>query len=966
MRKIIPFLTLILVGTTALAQTVTVKDTVYTTYGFSDPNPIPLTSGNVYPYHKYETFDFDSTQRIWKVVVLENDWIRVRIMPEIGGKIWSVYDKTTGKEMFYDNDVVKFREISLRGPWTSGGIEFNYGIIGHAPSCAHPVEWKTEVKEDGSVSCYIGVLELLTRTSWTVEINLPKDAVWLRTRSFWHNASGEYQPYYTWANSGVKASDDLELIYPSVYTIGHDGITTPYPVDEAGRDLSLYANQNFGIDKSFHPGGSHKGFFGAYWKHDDFGMLHYALRDEKLGRKYFSWAQSQQGDIWVGLLTDKSPQYVELQSGRLFNQNLLNSVDTPFKQTLFTPYGTDEWNEYWLPVAGIGGADEVSLRAVVKMNGNVFGIYPLTALSGRFVVEDASGREIVSREVSLPTAVPFFERLPADAVPVKVYIGSYRLWSADTQEIDRPNKINPEFSLSSAEGQMIYAKYLYGMRYYKEAEMHADKALDLEPSLAPALNLKALLLNRKLDFAGAYETAGRALAIDEYDPMANYICGQASEGLGKIYDAMDRFEVASITSELRSAAQMQLARLHFLDGQRELAADYARKSLVGNAYNLSAYELLYQAEPSEKWLSAIESLDPLCPFPAMERMLAGEISASELVASVKEELRWQVYLEYAALYSRLGLSDKATRLLDSCPEQNALLAAWKAWLRNDATALSSVEESAIDLVFPFRAESWQPLEWAVKNGGGWKAGYMFAMLEDFLGHRAEAVTTLTGYEPDYAPFYAFRSALTDSQPDIEKALRLDPLQWRYVQSLAMRHYRSGDYVKALKVVEPYYLRHKDNFHIGDTYLKTLIALGQYDKADKVITGMRILPFEGQSGSHVMWRDIKLHLAAECIDRGNPKAALKRIDEALEWPENLGVGKPYDDLVDTSFEDLLRAVAYARLGDSAKAQETLAKLYDSDGSKVEFFKTATTKVNGRFPKISPMLGNMDSSLDKKLF
>lgn len=966
MRKIIPFLTLIMVGTTVLAQTVTVKDTVYTTYGFSDPNPIPLTSGNVYPYHKYETFDFDSTQRIWKVVVLENDWIRVRIMPEIGGKIWSVYDKTTGKEMFYDNDVVKFREISLRGPWTSGGIEFNYGIIGHAPSCAHPVEWKTEVKEDGSVSCYIGVLELLTRTSWTVEINLPKDAVWLRTRSFWHNASGEYQPYYTWANSGVKASDDLELIYPSVYTIGHDGVTTPYPVDEAGRDLSLYANQNFGIDKSFHPGGSHKGFFGAYWKHDDFGMLHYALRDEKLGRKYFSWAQSQQGDIWVGLLTDKSPQYVELQSGRLFNQNLLNSVDTPFKQTLFTPYGTDEWNEYWLPVAGIGGADEVSLRAVVKMNGNVLGIYPLTALSGRFVVEDASGREIVSREVNLPTAVPFFERLPADVVPAKVYIGSYRLWSADTQEIDRPHKINPEFSLSSAEGQMIYAKYLYGMRYYKEAEMHADKALDLEPSLAPALNLKALLLNRKLDFAGAYETAGRALAIDEYDPMANYICGQASEGLGKIYDAMDRFEVAAITSELRSAAQMQLARLHFLDGQRELAADYARKSLVGNAYNLSAYELLYQAEPSEKWLSAIESLDPLCPFPTMERMLAGEISASELVASVKEELRWQVYLEYAALYSRFGLSDKATRLLDSCPEQNALLAAWKAWLRNDVTALSSVEESAIDLVFPFRAESWQPLEWAVKNGGGWKAGYMFAMLEDFLGHRTEAVTTLSGYEPDYAPFYAFRSALTDSQSDIEKALRLDPLQWRYVQSLAMRHYRSGDYAKALKVVEPYYLRNKDNFHIGDTYLKTLIALGQYDKANKVITGMRILPFEGQSGSHVMWRDIKLHLAAECLDRGNPKAALKRIDEALEWPENLGVGKPYDDLVDTSSEDLLRAVAYARLGDSAKAQETLAKLYDSDDSKAEFFKTATTKVNGRFPKLSPMLGNMDSSLDKKLF
>ncbi len=966
MKRTLISLSLLLAGAVALAQTVTVKDTVYTTYGFSDPNPIPLTEGNVYPYHKYETFDLDAAQRTWKVVILENDWIRVRIMPEIGGKIWSVRDKTTGKEMFYDNSVVKFREISLRGPWTSGGIEFNYGIIGHAPSCAHPVEWRTETKADGSVSCYIGALELLTRTSWTVEINLPKDAAWLRTRSFWHNGSGEYQPYYTWANAGVRASDDLELIYPSTYSIGHDGSTTPFPVDEQGRDLSFYANQNFGVDKSFHPGGSHKGFFGAYWGDDEFGVLHYALRDEKLGRKYFSWAQSHQGGIWVGLLTDNGQQYVEIQSGRLFNQNQINSATTPFKQTLFTPYGTDEWNEYWFPVAGIGGADEVSLQAVVKMNGDELGIYPLTALSGKFRVEDASGREIVSREVNLPVAVPFFEKLPEGSVPAKVFVGPYRLWNADSEKIDRPHKINPEFCLDSAQGQMIYAKYLYGTHCYKEAEAHADRALALDPSLSQALNLKALICLRKLEYGKAYETVLRALAIDEYDPMANYICGQAAEGLGKMYDAMDCFEIAAITSELRSAAQMQLARLHFLDGQMELAADYARKSLVGNAYNLSAYELLQQAEPSEKWLSAIESLDPLCPFPAMERMLAGEISPSELAASVKEELRWQVYLEYASFYSRLALADKAAKLLESCPEQNALLAVWTAWLRRDTAAIPSVEGSTVDLVFPFRAESWQPLEWAVKNGGGWKCGYMFSMLEDFLGHRAEAIETLAGYEPDYAPFYAFRSALTDSQSDIEKAHRLDPQQWRYVQSLALWHYNAGEYVKALKVVEPYYLKHRDNFHVGDTYLKTLIALGQYSKADKTITGMRVLPFEGQGGSHVMWRDVKLHLAAECIDRGNFKGALKRIDEALEWPENLGVGKPYDNLIDTSYEDLLRAIAFARLGDSVKAQENLSKVCDPDGSKSEFFRTATTRVGGKFPKLTPMFGNFDSSLDKKPF
>lgn len=970
MKRILPAIALLVSGVAASAQTVTVKDTVYTTYGFSDPNPVPLTSGNVYPYHKYETFDFEPGQKTWKTVILENDWIRVRIMPEIGGKIWSVYDKTTGKEMFYDNDVVKFREISLRGPWTSGGIEFNYGIIGHAPSCAHPVEYRTETKEDGSVSCYIGVLELLTRTSWTVEINLPKDAVWLRTRSFWHNRSGNWQPYYTWANSGVRASDDLELIYPSTYTIGHDGVTSPYPVDEEGHDLSLYANQNFGIDKSFHPGGSHKGFFGAWWKDDGFGMLHYALRDEKLGRKYFSWAQSPQGDIWKGLLTDGSPQYVELQSGRLFNQNLLNSIGTPFKQTLFTPYGTDGWNEYWMPVAGIGGADEVSLQAVVKLSedggSTRVGIYPLTALSGRLVVEDASGNRIVDRDVDLGTAVPFFETLPAGCLPSKVYVGGRRIWSSDSQTIDRPHKINREFSLESAQGQAIYAKYLYGMRYFREAEDKVDRALELDPSLVPALTLKASLCLRKMEYGQAYDYAGRALAIDEYDPEANYAGGLAAEALGRKYDAMDRFEVAAITSELRSAAHQRLARLHFVDGQKELAAEYARKSLVGNACNVSAYELLYQAEPSEEHLAAIGRLDPLSPFPAMERMLAGEISAGELAETVKEELRWQVYLEYASFYSGLGLRDKASALIGACPEQNALLAAWSAWLKEDVSAVAAVDAASVDLVFPFRPESVQPLEWCVENGGGWKPVYMLAMLKDFLGHRDEAAAAVAGLSPDYAPFYAYRSSLTGSVEDLEKAVSLDPQQWRYRQSLALKHYAAGDYAGALKVVEPYYASHRDNFHIGDTYLKTLIALGQYRKADKVIAGMRILPFEGQSGSHVMWRDIKLHLAAECLDRGNAKAALQKISEALEWPENLGVGKPYDNLVDTSSEDLLSAVAYSRLGDRAKAEQHMSRVNDPDGSKAEFFRKATVKTGGKYAKLSPMLGNMDSSLDRKLF
>ena len=83
-------------------------------------------------------------------------------------------------------------------------------------------------------------------------------------------------------------------------------------------------------------------------------MMHLANRDDKLGRKFFTWALSDQGDIWRELLTDHKTQYVELQSGRLFNQNKINSSLTPYKQFLFTPFGTDEWTEYWFPYSVSG------------------------------------------------------------------------------------------------------------------------------------------------------------------------------------------------------------------------------------------------------------------------------------------------------------------------------------------------------------------------------------------------------------------------------------------------------------------------------------------------------------------------------------------------------------------------------------------------------------------------------------
>ena len=237
------------------------------------------------------------------------------------GKVWAAIEKTTGKSFIYFNQVVKFRDVAMRGPWTSGGMEANYGIMGHTPNCFSPVDYLARRNPDGSASCIIGVLDLLTRSTWRLEINLPADQAVFTTRSLWHNGSGIDQPYYTWMNVGIKAAGNLQFVNPGTCYIDHDGKAFDWPMNRAdGRDLSWYEQNNFGSYKSYHVMGRFSEFFGGYWHKDDFGMARCSTYGEKAGRKIWIWGLSREGMIWEHLLTDSDGQYVEVQSGRLFNQ----------------------------------------------------------------------------------------------------------------------------------------------------------------------------------------------------------------------------------------------------------------------------------------------------------------------------------------------------------------------------------------------------------------------------------------------------------------------------------------------------------------------------------------------------------------------------------------------------------------------------------------------------------------------
>ena len=926
-------------------------DEEYVTYPYSDPNPIPVF-GKVYPYFRFDGYTTQSLKIKHKVVILENDYLKIKIFPGIGGKIWSVVDKTCGKEMFYDNKVVKFRDISLRGAWTSGGIEFNYGVIGHAPSCSFPVNYRTAQQPDGSVSCWISDFDLLTRSRWTVEINLPRDKGWFTTTSFWHNGNADSQPYYNWVNTGIDATKDLEMIYPGTYSIGHGDEAIPWPMDkERNKNLSIWAENDFEGAKSYHIAGVKTPYFGAFWKKADFGMMHYAERDEKVGKKFFTWALSDDGDIWEELLTDTNGQYLEVQSGRLFNQNSPGSSSlTPFKQFYFTPYGTDIWKEYWFPFKATGGVTDVSLFGVVntiEKNGALeVTLSPLQNVKDTLKLYDQQGHILAAQPVSLSVAKTFNTslRFSGGQAAFKATLCGLEIWSKEDKTMDRPTKGFEKLDYETAYGKYLLAKDYAGTRIYDRAERLIKESLALEPHFIPSLVEMSRLYYRRMDYDSAYIYARNALSFDTYDPYANFEYGRAALQLGKIIDALDGFEIAAMTTPMRSAAYTELSKIYFIREDYDKSADYAQKSLINNCFNVEGLQLIYlcsqktrNTAKADEIAKQIQAIDPFNLLVLFEK---AEPDVRRFAENLRNEMPVQSFLELSCWYYSIGMIEKSRALLKAAPD-NAEAAWWLAFLYKDtpdeAAFVKEAEAQSPSFVFPFRPESKAVFEWAMTKSAGWQPVYYLALLQGASNNPARARSLLAqlGEQPNFPPFYSLRAQMNFRDPnnsnnenDLKKAVSLDPKEWRYLHRLTDYYVAKRDYTSALQTIKPFYATHRNHFPTASLYMRVLTYNKKYEDAEKILKTIHILPFEGERGGRLIYREIKTMLAMQALAKGKTNDAAQKVSEAFQWPHNLGAGKPYDDQIDTRLEDWINAMIAIKTGNTAQKEANLKKVAQS--------------------------------------
>ncbi len=962
MKNLVLLLAALTVSISLKSQSATIKETtqIFRTYGYSDPDPVPRP-GKIYPYYRFDGYAGKPIDKEWKIIELENEWIKVLIAPEIGGKILGAIEKSTGNEFLYLNKVIKFRDVAMRGAWTSGGIEFNFGSIGHAPSTASPVNYLISENPDGSVSCFLGDMDISSRTEWRVEVRLPADKAWFETHASWFNPTDFSTSKYQWMNAAADASNDLKYYWPGTHYIGHPGDSHAWPVMADGRDISEYRQNDYGTYHSYHVLGEIKDYYGGYYFEKDFGFGHLTDYAIKPGKKIWIWGLSRQGEIWVDLLTDPdlgNGQYTEIQTGILFNQAALESTKTPYKHLNFKSHEVERFTEYWFPVKETKGISDINEYGVIHIEDQG------TILAGQNQgqASTASNSNIEVRFCALQNIQDsVFLRINnthtysfyVDLEPMGVYVGTAKEIknsngtpydrtfninrsdenNSNTKDLnvdlrmnptasDRP-KSSPEFDWNSLQGKYITALEFSKQREYAQALNGFYQCLEEDQNYIPALVGAAEESMRSMKYENAENLLKRALAIDTYHPQANYLFGVIKKNKGEYARALEAFGISTRNMEYRSSGFVQLSELSLLSGNYKKALEYAASALDYNRFSIKAYQLSITTnrllnKPDEAFhtIEVLSEMDPLNHVARFELFLITKDSEAlqAFKNNIKTEFPEQVFLELSLYYSNLNQTRDALTVLDFAPK-GILQSYLTHYLTQTEIQESAFDEIQNNLLFPFRQEMYNAILYAENNSPRWQNRYYLGLMEWNFNHPEDARRYLRscGDQPEFAAFYLARTKLFDNIDtelvvhDLERALKLEPDNWRTHKYMVDFLMKNDAYVQALEYATKAGRKFHNNFIIQADLAKVELYNGNYKKCLNILEDLNILPAEGAREGHDIYRQAHLLLAIQEIKNKKSEKALNHINSAREWPENLGVGKPYE--TDERIEDYLTAIVY---------------------------------------------------------
>lgn len=592
--------------------------------GKANPHPPFHRKGywEVYPYPLLDQLSDEAEPRQYRALFLENPYLRVMVLPELGGRVWSLYDKIAGRECLHQPPSIKPALIGLTGAWIAGGIEFNFPI-GHRYTTHQPVWYSLEPpREQGEKgTIWIGEICRRTRMMWMVGISLYPDKALMETDIRLFNRSELKKRYYFWTNCAVSAHEHWKWILPASSVRNWEGdlsearATLPFPITDDGVDLSLYRSYDCASSVFAHD--FRGGFFGGYDLREDAGLLHVAHWRDVRGRKLFTWGTADDGKVWAERLDDRGVPYVEIQVGRFEDQSIWHWLP---------PHSLECWQEAWYPIRGLAGVVSVASRdgalsvqlqaeqlqvrfhstsprpdhrLILQHGEDVVheqrvDLYPERTGNWRFtlphvprmplkVIIATSSREPVLE--SIANAEPPREQITIS--PAEAQGGADNIYlKADAYE--RSNRLDDADicyqiaqSLQSLEGANALARLRLEEGHFEECLQHTENVLQRDPQNWEAMYLRALCLITLGRDAEAEEYLYPLRRSAEYRGLAFYLLGLCAMRCGDyaraddllaealLYNAADikawmmRAVVLRLRGELEEASQVRL-QVHLL------------------------------------------------------------------------------------------------------------------------------------------------------------------------------------------------------------------------------------------------------------------------------------------------------------------------------------------------------------------------------------------------------------------
>jgi len=926
------------------------------------------SSGKVYPFPIIESISNKKIDKKYHAVFLENDYLFVMILPELGGRIQRALDKSNNYDFIYYNEVIKPALVGLTGPWISGGIEFNWPQH-HRPTTFLPVLYRLQENPDGSKTVQMSDMDRMYGTKEVTNITLYPDKAYIEIKGQLYNPTSLPQTFLWWANPAVPANEYTQSIFPPDVTavMDHgkrdvskfpiaDGIYYKYDYSK-GVDISYY--KNIPVPTSYMAYRSDYDFVGCYDHQREAGILHIADHHISPGKKQWTWGCGDFGKAWERNLTDHNGAYIELMAGVYTDNQPDFTWLKPFEEKRFT--------QYFLPYKKVGqvknATKDVLLSADIKENHLEFSIYGTHLLEDiRVSVSEndhlffeqsftVSPVQIVTESIPLPTdnrqdlKLSIFDR-------EGTILLTYYFDQKNDKELPSPATpaSNPK-DIATNEELFLHGIHLEQYRHPTfDPDPYYLEGLKRDPGDSRINNAYGMLILRR----GLIEESEQYFrnAIERitmrnpnpYDGEPYFNLGYCLFLQSRFREAFDAFYKATWSESEQEKSFYYLATIKTIERDYEQALEFIENSLLKNLHNLKARGLktvllrkMGRVDEAKFWAEETNAIDPFDLLTLNEQKLLNDRTI-QFPFTIRAE-NFNFVIEAASDYASYSCYKEAIDLLDRIEPEGPMihyLLAYYYFRIGDLAAswkeLKNAAESDPSYCFPNRIEDIAVLNFAIKQNpvDSYAYYYLGNLFYDKKQYRKalSAWKKSTELNDHFATSWRNLAIVLwnkEKKPQeaiaaMENAFSLDPKDARILFELDQL-YKKANYPihNRLENLErnQFLLEKRDDLYTE--YITLLNLSGQYEKALEKISGHIFHPWEGGEGKiTAQYKIAHLEMAKKSLAEKEPEEAEHHLLEALTYPLNLGEGK----LIGTKDNDIyyFLGCCYEQIGNKNKAVE----------------------------------------------